>query len=522
MNLSVMKYHIIPFGCQMNRSDTERIRTVLDSMGYIETPRDDESGTVIKGIVSCSVRQKAIDRVYGKIRKWNAAKTAAPLITFVSGCVLPADREKFLKLFDLVFPIEELHALPDMIRQYGVPTPESFAPSAAPDQLLPPPAFSAPGSGARPASGTALKITPKTKTPSGPQVTPPIPRQPAPAEPNILTGLLEARNLHDPAKRGEAHRRIEAFWQVKPRYTSKVEAYIPIQNGCDKFCTFCAVPYTRGREVSRPSGAILNEVRALIQNGCRSITLLGQNVNSYGLDRPNQEISFPELMRRIGGIGRETGADFLTYFTSPHPRDISTELLEVIAEHPVLAKWIHLPLQSGDDKVLLRMNRNHTMARYRSVVSQIRRILPDAALFTDIIVGFTGETETQFQATAAAMREFRYDMAYIAQYSPRPGARSARWADDIPRHEKQRRFQILSDLLLEVAAPANQAGIGRSIRVLVTSEGRKPGFLTAHTEGRIPVRIQADPSLIGEFVDIQVTGARPLSIEGALAQPAAV
>ena len=496
MNLSAMKYHIIPFGCQMNRSDTERIRTVLDSMGYIETPRDDESGTVIKGIVSCSVRQKAIDRVYGKIRKWNAAKTAAPLITFVSGCVLPADREKFLKLFDLVFPIEELHTLPDMIRQYGVPTPESLSPPRRA------PAF--------------------PETSGGPQVTPPIPRRPAPAEPNILTGLLEARNLHDPAKRGEAHRRIEAFWQVKPRYTSKIEAYIPIQNGCDKFCTFCAVPYTRGREVSRPSGAILDEVRALIQNGCRSITLLGQNVNSYGLDRPNQEISFPELMRRIGGIGRETGADFLTYFTSPHPRDITTELLEVIAEHPVLAKWIHLPLQSGDDKVLLRMNRNHTMARYRSVVSHIRRILPDAALFTDIIVGFTGETETQFQATAAAMREFRYDMAYIAQYSPRPGARSARWADDIPRHEKQRRFQILSDLLLEAAAPANQARIGRIIRVLVTSEGRKPGFLTAHTEGRIPVRIQADSSLIGEFVDIQVTGARPLSIEGALAQPAAV
>ena len=504
MNLSAMKYHIIPFGCQMNRSDTERIRTVLDSMGYIETPRDDESGTVIKGIVSCSVRQKAIDRVYGKIRKWNAAKTAAPLITFVSGCVLPADREKFLKLFDLVFPIEELHALPDMIRQYGVPTPESLSPPRRA------PAF--------------------PETSGSPQVTPPLPpqpasppaRRPAPAEPNILTGLLEAKNLHDPAKRGEVHRRIEAFWQVKPRYTSKVEAYIPIQNGCDKFCTFCAVPYTRGREVSRPSGAILDEVRALIQNGCRSITLLGQNVNSYGLDRPNQEISFPELMRRIGGIGRETGADFLTYFTSPHPRDISTELLEVIAEHPVLAKWIHLPLQSGDDKVLLRMNRNHTMARYRSVVSHIRRILPDAALFTDIIVGFTGETETQFQATAAAMREFRYDMAYIAQYSPRPGARSARWADDIPRNEKQRRFQILSDLLLEVAAPANQARIGRSIRVLVTSEGRKPGFLTAHTEGRIPVRIQADPSLIGEFADIQVTGARPLSIEGALAQPAAV
>ena len=511
VNLGAMKYHIIPFGCQMNRSDTERIRTVLDSMGYVETPLDDESGTVIKGIVSCSVRQKAIDRVYGKIRKWNAAKTDAPLITFVSGCVLPADREKFLKLFDLVFPIEELHALPDMIRQYGVPTPESFAPSASPGQLPLPPAFAAPGSGARPASGAALKITPKTKT-----------KTPSGAGPNILTGLLEAKQLQDPAKRSEAHRRIESFWQVKPRYTSRVEAYIPIQNGCDKFCTFCAVPYTRGREVSRPSESILEEVRSLIGSGCRSITLLGQNVNSYGQDRPDKEISFPELMRRIGSIGRESGADFWTYFTSPHPRDFTTELLEVIAAHPVLADWIHLPLQSGDDKVLLRMNRNHTMERYRSVVCRIRRILPEAALFTDIIVGFTGETETQFQATAAAMREFRYDMAYIAQYSPRPGARSARWADDISRDEKQRRFQVLSDLLLETAAPANQARIGRVVRVLVTSEGRKPGFLTAHTEGRIPVRIQGHRGLIGQFVDIQVTGARPLSIEGAPIQAEAV
>ncbi|MCK5734856.1 MAG: radical SAM protein, partial [Spirochaetaceae bacterium] len=283
-----MKYYVMPFGCQMNQSDTERIRTVLNGMGYTESDDENDPEVVLKGIVACSVRQKAIDRVYGRIRNWNASKVKRPVLTFISGCILPSDREKFLKVFDLVFPIDQLPLLPDMIRQYGVPTPGSL-----------PYEIGAPEQG----------------------------------EPG----------------REDARKRIEDFWKLKPSYTSQIEAFVPIQNGCDKFCSFCAVPYTRGREVSRPSSDILQEVRGLVEKGCRSITLLGQNVNSYGLDKKGKELSFPQLMRAVGEIGRENKADFWTFFTSPHPRDITTELLEVIAEYPVLAKWIHLPLQSGDD-----------------------------------------------------------------------------------------------------------------------------------------------------------------------------
>lgn len=432
-----MKYHLLPFGCQMNRSDSERIRTVLDGMGYVETENEDDKDVFIKGIVACSVRQKSIDRVYGKIHKWNQTKRESPLITFISGCILPADREKFLKLFDLVFPIEQLPSLPDMIQQYGVPTPLSVG---------------------------------------GPA--------------------------------------IEQFWKLKPRYSSSVEAYVPIQNGCDKFCSFCAVPYTRGREVSRPSEEILAEVSDLVDQGCKSITLLGQNVNSYGLDKEGHEILFPELMRKLGELGRQSGKQFWIYFTSPHPRDMSKELLEVMAEYPHLADWIHLPLQSGDDRILLRMNRNYSMERYRSVHDDIRRILPKATLFTDIIVGFSGENEEQFQATVQAMREFRYDMAYIAQYSPRPGARSARWEDDVGREEKERRFRILSDLLVSLAEPVNSSRIGSILPVLITGKSRKADYLSGYTEGRIPVRIKSDGAEIGQFARVKITKARPLSIEG--------
>ncbi len=289
---------------------------------------------------------------------------------------------------------------------------------------------------------------------------------------------------------------------------------MPIQNGCDKFCTFCAVPYTRGREVSRPSAEILDEIRYLVDNECKSITLLGQNVNSYGLDKKGEELSFPELMRAVGEIGRESGKEFRTYFTSPHPRDITRNLLEVMAEFEVLADWIHLPLQSGDDKVLLKMNRNHSMDLYRTVVNDIRSILPEAALFTDIIVGFNGESEEQFEHTIKAMREFKYDMAYIARYSPRPGAVSARWDDDVTREEKERRFRKLSDILLEIAAPLNLRRVGTVERVLVTGEDRKEGFLSGYTEGRIPVRLAAAGVRIGDFVDVEIISARPLSIEG--------
>ena len=451
----------------MNRSDAERIRTVLEGMGFSESEDENDPEVAIKGIIACSVRQKAIDRVYGRIRNWNAAKAEHPCLTFISGCILDSDRDKFLKMFDLIFPIDRLPDLPDMIRQYGVPGPASLR----------------------------------------------FGREGAPGAPADVPETIGAPEVGKPG-REEAARRIEEFWNLKPRYSSAIEAFVPIQNGCDKFCSFCAVPYTRGREVSRPSKDILDEVRFLADNGCKSITLLGQNVNSYGLDKKGGELSFSGLMREIGEFGRNSRRDFWTYFTSPHPRDFNRELLEVMAEYRVLADWVHLPLQSGDDKLLLKMNRNYSMDRYRSVVADIRRILPGATLFTDIIVGFNGESEDQFEATADAMREFRYDMAYIAQYSPRPGATSARWDDDVPKAEKERRYHALSDLMVEIAAPVNAARVGTISRVLVTSADRKPGYLSGYTEGRIPVRMKAGGIEIGEFVDVEVVRARPLSIEG--------
>jgi tRNA-2-methylthio-N6-dimethylallyladenosine synthase len=436
-----MKYHIVTLGCQMNKSDSERVRTVIEGMGYRWT--DDETEANLLGVLACSVRQKSIDKVYSRIAKWNKLKYKRNLLTFISGCILPADQEKFLRLFDLVFAMSELPGLPDMIRQYGIVT------------------------------------------------------------------------RHVPAMKSvEA---IKDFWMLRPTYISEYEAFIPIQNGCDKFCTFCAVPYTRGREISRPSAEILDELKQVVEKGYKSITLLGQNVNSYGLDKHGAELSFAGLLKQIGEYGRQSGHEFWVYFTSPHPRDMRYEVLEVIAEYDCLAKQIHLPLQSGDDKVLIRMNRKHSISDYNRIVDSIRRILPGATLFTDIIVGFSGETNEQFENTRRAMENIGFNMAYIAVYSPRPGAASSRWDDDIPMAVKKHRLHVLTEELTRHALPYNKSLIGNRFRVLVTGHDRKPGYLSGITEGRIVVRFPASQTIVpGNFVWLHITAAAPYSAEGEL------
>jgi len=311
--------------------------------------------------------------------------------------------------------------------------------------------------------------------------------------------------------------RIAAFWDVKPSYQSKFEAFIPIQNGCDKFCTFCAVPYTRGREISRPGTEILNELKSLVEAGFKSITLLGQNVNSYGLDKKGNEISFAELLKQIGEYGDQSGKEFWVYFTSPHPRDMSDDVLRVIREYKCLAKHIHLPLQSGDDKVLIKMNRNHSLNDYRRIIKSIRRYLPSATLFTDIIVGFTGETDEQYQNTRKALEEFRFNMAYIARYSPRPGAASSRWADDVPHKVKKERLHELSGLLQEHSLELNRQMTGKTYKILVTGPDRKTGFLSGLTEGKIIVRFASESTqLAGKFVEVKITSAACFATEGKL------
>ncbi|HZH73671.1 MAG TPA: tRNA (N6-isopentenyl adenosine(37)-C2)-methylthiotransferase MiaB [Mariniphaga sp.] len=438
------KYHLITLGCQMNLSDSERVVSVLNDHGYTWTDNEEEAGLI--GILACSVRQKAIDKVYSRIHKWNKWKNHKNLITFISGCMLPDDHEKFLKLFDITFQMKDLPKLPEMISQYGVTSPAHLNPG----------------------------IDPHNKN-------------------------------------------IEEFWSVKPSYQSDYEAFIPIQNGCDKFCTFCAVPYTRGREVSRPSKDILAEIALLVAQGYKSITLLGQNVNSYGLDKKGSEIQFPELLRQVGEMGLRMNKEFWVYFTSPHPRDMTDEVIEVISQYPVLAKQIHLPMQSGDDKVLIRMNRKHNMEKYRHIVHTIRRLIPEATLFTDIIVGFTGETEEQFENTRKAMEEFKFNMSYTAIYSPRPGATSHRWADDVPLDEKKRRLHVLTEELRKHNLGNNNRLIGKTIKVLVRGTDRKPGYLSALTEGKLIVRFpENDQNLIGQFADVKVTSASDFSLEGEL------
>lgn len=531
-----MKYHLIHLGCQMNQSDAERITSVLHAMGY--SPTDSEEDANLLGIVACSVRQKAIDKVYSKIQKWNTWKNRKNLLTFVSGCILPSDREKFLERFDLLFSINELPELPQMISQYGVVTPGALDPQRMQkaQEIAQHNANQSPASPPRPVGPMWLK-DPK---PAGLAFTEnPLPvtikqKTPEHTEAVRKSTLHSIRALQDELKSlggAESIRRtliqknpqedpMGGFWFIEPSYSSDFEAFIPIQNGCDKFCSFCAVPYTRGREVSRPSREILSEVQTLVDRGYKSITLLGQNVNSYGLDKPGQELSFPQLMEEIGKIGdraSQEGREFWTYFTSPHPRDMTDELLHVIAKYPCLAKQIHLPLQSGDDKVLFKMNRNHSMARYRSIVTNIREILPEATIFTDIIVGFTSETDQQFENTRQAVREFKYNMAFIAMYSPRPGAASSRWDDDISQDEKKRRLHLLSQDLQEVSLEYNRQLVGKTLRVLVEKSDRKSGYLSGRTEGKIGVRFpSSDSELIGQFVDLTITSCQALSLEGQL------
>ncbi len=471
-----MRFHLVTLGCQMNKSDSERIISVIEQMGYTWT--DDEENADLLGIIACSVRQKAIDKVYTKIYKWNKWKDNRNLISFVTGCVLPVDREKFLRLFDLVFLITELQQFPEMLHQYGVVTPFSVNERIEQD---------AQGKESE-ASDFQTLVFDHHKTIAG--------------KPILM-------------KRPETG--IFAFWKVNPQYRSEFEAFIPIQNGCDKFCTFCAVPYTRGREISRQGTEILDELKQLVERGYKSITLLGQNVNSYGLDKKGKEISFAGLLKNIGEYGNQTSKDFRVYFTSPHPCDMGDDVLKTISRYKCLAKQIHLPLQSGDDKVLMKMNRDHCVKDYLRIIASIKKYLPSATIFTDIIVGFSGETEEQFMNTWKVMDEVRFNMAYIARYSPRPGAASARWENDVTHAVKKDRLHRLSGLLQQHSLEHNKKMTGRKYKVLVTGCDRQKGFLSGLTEGKIIVRFASEnKQLIGEFVEVEITSAADFATEGKL------
>ncbi len=452
-----MKYFLQVFGCQMNLSDAERLRTVLERSGYTATANENNADLI--AVVACAVRQSPVDRIYGRARRWQEWKKNKPLITVLTGCVLNYDQKKLTGVFDYLFPITDLDAF-------------------------------------------ALTLAGQT-----------------PAH----------QDGGNPAD----------YFFTPPKHTSVFQAYVPISIGCNKFCSYCAVPYTRGRETSRDPKDIINEISELIRAGYKEITLLGQNVNSYGNDfegvalnlpgrtvhkyqrghdgqleiakrSVSQPMNFPCLLQTIAQL---PGQFWLRFITS-HPYDLSDELISVIAQEKKVTPYLHLPIQSGSDRVLRRMNRLYSIEQYRERVKKIRSLIPAVVLTTDIIVGFPGETADDFQKTCLAVQEFNYDLAYIAQYSPRPGTKSAEFRDDVPRFEKKKREQKVNDILRQVAAQQNLRLVNTESEVLF--DRYKNGFAYGKTFSGKNIRVKSAHNLAGTFRNVLITKTTAWHLEGTL------
>lgn len=445
----------------MNTADGERLANLLESHGA--TRADGESDADIIVVVSCSVRQKAMDRIFGKLPTWQRWGRERGVRTVLTGCVLPEDRVQLKEKFDLFIEIKDMIQLPKL-----------------------------------------LNLTPLD------------------ADQGDITNA--------------------DYLAFKPNYSSTFQAWIPIMTGCNNYCTFCAVPYTRGQESSRPSSEIIHEVEHLVHKGYKEITLLGQNVNAY-IDpekyhdketiysrsrffwefKPDQPIQwrmattrvpkdFAELLEKINDIP----GDFWIRFLTSNPQDVSDELIQTLPKLKKVTPYFHLPIQAGDNEILRRMNRRHTREYYLELIEKIRTAWPGVAISTDIIVGFPGETKEQFEETAQVMRDIGYDMAYIAEYSPRPGTAAQRFfKDDISHEEKGKRKEILNNILTESARRNNQKNVGTDVRVLVSSydhetrmnAGKTDTFKTIHFPGE---------DMTGEFADVHVTQADAWGLGGTL------
>lgn len=297
-----------------------------------------------------------------------------------------------------------------------------------------------------------------------------------------------------------------------------VAAFLTVQEGCDKFCSFCVVPYTRGAEYSRPVAQVLAEAHRLVRDGAREITLLGQNVNAYHGEGPNGgDCGLGELIRWLAEL---PGLARIRYTTS-HPRDVDDELVAAHREVPQLMPFLHLPVQSGSDRVLARMNRRHTAADYLKIVERLRAARADLALSTDIIVGHPGEDEEDFQATLDLAAEIRFAQAFSFKYSPRPGTPAAAAAPQVPEHVKSERLAVLQTLLMRQQREFNEDCVGRTIPVLLEKPGRHAGQLVGRSPYLQSVHAAAAAERIGEIVPVLVIGANTNSLSGSLAEATA-
>ena len=291
---------------------------------------------------------------------------------------------------------------------------------------------------------------------------------------------------------------------------SAVKAWVSIMYGCNNFCSYCIVPYVRGRERSRDPQAVLAEVRELVEAGYRDITLLGQNVNSYGNDL-DLDYHFPDLLADIDAIP----GDYWIRFMSSHPKDATQRLFDVMAASRHVANQLHLPFQSGNDRVLREMNRRYTRQQYLDLIHYAKSVMPDLVRTSDVIIGFPGETEAEAMDTVSLVEEVGFDALFTFIYSPRPGTKAAEMPDPATRAEKQQWFDRLLEVQNAMSASLHAAYVGRTVRVLVDGESDDGDYpLSSRTEGNRLVRLKGDKALIGQFLDVEITGSNTWALYG--------
>lgn len=303
--------------------------------------------------------------------------------------------------------------------------------------------------------------------------------------------------------------KIAEYLSIKPKYDSSFQAFVPISTGCNNFCSYCIVPLTRGEEKSRPFKEIVHEVTELIHIGYKEITLLGQNVNSYGNDLGEKD-SFPRLLAEIDKIE----GDYWIKFISSHPKDISIQLIKVIKNAKHITHMIHFALQSGSNEILKKMNRPYTIEKYLELVKMIRTELPGVAITTDIIVGFPGETEEDLEKTAEAMEKAKFSMAFLNQYSSRKGTLSEKkYEDNVPQRVKNNRKNYLNKILTKTAREFNSRYLNNKIKVLITKVEKGNTF--GHTEHNVDVRVHGEyPEHVGKFTNVNITEIGSWNLEG--------
>ena len=451
---SPRKVHVKSFGCQMNVYDSNRMADTLAPEGYVETASPADADLVI--LNTCHIREKAVDKLYSEIGRMRELKDAAE-----------ADGRQML--------------------------------------------IAVAGCVAQAEGKEIVRRTDSVDLVVGSQNYHRLP--------SLLARARDGETVVDTEFPLED--KFDALAQPSPQAIAKrgISAFVTVQEGCDKFCTFCVVPYTRGAEVSRPIDKIVADVERLAASGVREVTLIGQNVNAYhGLDSSGAPVALGQLLRRLAGV---PGIARLRYMTS-HPRDMLSGMCDdLIAAHedlPALMPYVHLPVQSGSDRMLAAMNRKHTRKEYLEAIARLRAARADLAFTSDFIVGFPGETEQDFRDTLALAEEVNFATAYTFMYSSRPGTPAAELVDQVPEAEKAERLQRLQAVITRQWRAFNASFVGKTMDILV----EKPGKLTGQLVGRSPylqsVHVMAQPSLIGSIVKVVITDVGANTLFGELTQ----